>query len=231
MTAPLVVRLVRHAETASYEYDAGLTRRGRGQVRERAAEIAATLEGGAQIEIVYAPTERARETAEVLQATLLQRAGDGRLRMGSCVEDSSFRNLQVTVDGVDFEPTQVRRHIPNGGNWAREAEQFWSTSDPMGHWMSTPMLSHESPQSVVRRFLSAIVERTKQHRTEATHLIVATHSGCMRALIAWASCADLGEPANAEEAQVQLHLDSSKCDITYRDRSWTVLLPEGVGAP
>lgn len=132
MSAPLVVRLVRHAETASYDYDAGLTRRGRVQVRERAAHIADTLTGDAQVEIVYAPTERARETAQVLHEVLEQRAGQGRLRIGSCTQDSSFRNLQVTVDGVDLEPTQARSHIPNGGSWAREAEAFWSTPDPMG---------------------------------------------------------------------------------------------------
>lgn len=93
------------------------------------------------------------------------------------------------------------------------------------------MLSHESPQSVVRRFLGAIAERTEQHRTETTHLVVATHSGCMRALVAWAACADLGEPDNAEEVHVQVHLDSAECHIVYREHSWTVLMPDNLRNP
>lgn len=231
MSAPLVVRLVRHAETASYDYDAGLTRRGRAQVRERAAHIAATLAGDAQVDIVYAPTQRAHQTADVLHEVLQRRIGQGRLRIGSCTEDRRFRNLQVTVDGVELEPTDARKHIPHGGSWAREAEAFWSTPDPMGYWMSTPMLSHESPQSVVQRFLGAIAECTKQHRTETTHLIVATHSGCMRALVAWAACADFGEPDNVEEVQVQLDLDNSYCHVVYREHSWTIAMPDNPRCP
>ena len=224
MNTPLVVRLVRHAETASYDFDAGLTGRGREQARERAVHIAETLPYDAHVDIAYAPTERARETAQVLHEVMQRHADHARLGIGACTEDSGFRNLQVTVDGLQLEPTQARSRMPAGGSWAREAEAFWASPDPMGHWMSTPMLSHESPQRVVLRFLSTIVEHTEQ-RSETTHLIVATHSGCMRALVAWAACEDLGEPNNVEEIQVQAYLDSRQCRVVYREQSWTVAMP------
>jgi broad specificity phosphatase PhoE len=57
MITPLIVHLVRHAETSSYDYDAGLTHRGRVQARERAEAFADTLHDGRRIDIVYAPTE------------------------------------------------------------------------------------------------------------------------------------------------------------------------------
>lgn len=224
MSGSFLVRLVRHAETASYEYDAGLTRRGRAQARDRAELIADTLPTDSRVDIAYAPTERARETAELLNEVLQQRAAHGRLNVGVCTEDSSFRNLQVTVNGAQYEPTQARHLIPGGGNWAREATALWASLDPMGFWMSTPMLSHEPPAAVVRRFLDAIAERTRRQQA-ASQLIVATHSGCMRALVAWAASADYGEPDNVEEVVVEVDPNDNQCRVDYRDYSWVVPLP------
>jgi broad specificity phosphatase PhoE len=123
ITSP-TFHLVRHAETASYHYDAGLTRRGRTQARERAKAIADALHDGGRIDIVYAPTERTRETARLFDEVLRQDAEHRSPRMGSCVQDCDFRNLQVTVGDKEFEPTQARRLMTNGRSWVREADAF-----------------------------------------------------------------------------------------------------------
>jgi broad specificity phosphatase PhoE len=155
-----------------------------------------------------------------------QHAGHRSQQMGSCIEYRGFRNLQVTVDGKEIEPTQAKRLMTNGGCWVREADAFWSASDPMGHWMSTPMLAYESPQSVVRRFLGAIACHVE--RSTAGHLIVATHSGCIRALVAWAAGSDLGEPENVEEVEVRTHQDGSQLRVSFRGQSWSVAMPDGL---
>ncbi|MFI5612602.1 histidine phosphatase family protein [Amycolatopsis sp. NPDC051903] len=216
----MIVHLVRHGETASYDEDAGLTDRGVEQSRARAEKLAAGLPGGAAVAVGYAPTERARRTAEVLHSTL----GRFSLRLGACEVAPEFRNLGLRVDGRDVEPTQARALLATAGEegWAEESRRFWTAheaGDAMGFWLHTPLLWHEPPGDVVRRFLTAAAAATGEH------LVVATHSGCLRAVVAWAAGRDLGEPDNAEE--VVLTTAGGSAGVTYRGETWQHPLPLG----
>ncbi|MCE7004379.1 histidine phosphatase family protein [Kibdelosporangium philippinense] len=219
----MIVHLIRHGETSSYATDAGLTSVGIEQAASRGKVLRRTLPAGASIQIGYAPTQRTRQTATVLRASLRN-----DFNVGSFEEMPEFRNLQVRVDGVDHEPTQVRAMASIAGErgWAVEARRFWEAherGDAMGFWLATPLLWHESPANVVARFVRGAVDRESN-----SHLVVATHSGCMRAIVAWAWGRDPGEPANAEE--VTLTTDPDRIEVTFRDITVNLEIPgEWVG--
>ena len=219
-----VVHLVRHAETISYESDAGLTERGREQARERGRLLATSLPQSASVLLAHAPAERARETAETLRTVLHAEAGP-RLEIAECTVEPDFRNVQVQLNGVELDPTEARVQLGSHAGWALEAERFWQAhqdGDAMGFWLLTPLLWHESPQTVVRRMLHGIVRHASRLTSE--HLVAVTHSGCMRALVAWAAGGDQGEPFNAEEVVAAADLHQSTVEITYRNRTWHMSL-------
>src|SRR4051812_351245 len=62
------IRLLRHGETSGYEGDLGLSDRGRDQARAAAAALAE--EAQSELTLLYAPSVRARVTAEVLAEDL-----------------------------------------------------------------------------------------------------------------------------------------------------------------
>lgn len=218
-----VVRLVRHGETASYDHDAGLTPRGERQASEYGARLARSLGPGTAVQVCHAPTERARATAETVCAAGLEVAGF------RC--EDGFRNLAVLVDGRELDPTQARAVLLSsagaGGGWAVEARRFWRAhedGDAMGFWLRTPLLWHESPASVVRRLLATCVSVAGDGL-----VVAATHSGCLRALVAWAAGADLGEPENAEEVRVGMDVAGGQVTVGYRAAEWTMPLPPAAG--
>jgi broad specificity phosphatase PhoE len=222
----MTVHLVRHGETASYDSDSGLTPRGVAQAEAWAADFGARLDDGEHVTFGYAPTARAHETALAVQGAVSREHGQ-RLRLGGCVDLPAFRNLQVLVDGQEFDPTQVRlRASTEDSGWAVEAKRFWQAherGDAMRFWLTTPLLWHESPAAVVRRFLTA----TRGY-AEPNHLVVATHSGCLRAIVAWAMGDDPGEPDNAESVTLR-RADGNHVDIRYRDEEWRCELPPRSG--
>lgn len=237
MSHRYVIHLVRHGETASYDEDAGLTATGRAQAAAQGRRLGSACEPGENVEFVCAPTSRARETAAELRAAFT--AASSALRpppvLGAVAEDISFRNLQVRVDGVDLEPTQARSLLVNESadgpvlpGWMNEAHRFWRAHDDVGDamqfWLTIPLLWHESPAAVVTRLLTESVARTTAAERDG-HLIVAGHSGCLRALVAWASGHDPGEPDNGEEVIMVVDPDEDTVTIGYRDGSWTTRLP------
>ncbi|WP_326836971.1 histidine phosphatase family protein [Amycolatopsis rhabdoformis] len=227
----MILHLVRHGETTSYESDAGLTDLGVSQAQHRADELAAALPDGALVAMGYAPTERAKRTAEVMYARLWTESGT-RLRFGGCVQAPDFRNLQIRVDGREFEPTQVRGKVAQAGDaeWALEAQRFWEAheaGDAMGFWLTTPLRFHESPADVVNRFLLAAATAGRREPV-ADHYVVAAHSGCLRALVAWAAETDPGEPDNAEDVVVALDAAARTVEISYRASKWQRALPHPV---
>ena len=63
-----------------------------------------------------------------------------------------------------------------------------SGGDPIGFWLTTPLLGFEPPAVVVRRYWRTIAAVAGDTLT-----VVAAHSGPMRALVAHAFARDLGE--------------------------------------
>ena len=70
----------------------------------------------------------------------------------------------------------------------------------MAFWLTTPLIRHEPPGSVVARVL--LTTAAKVDGGLRGRLVVGTHSGLLRALVHWASDADPGEPENAEEVVI-----------------------------
>lgn len=230
----ITIHLVRHGETASYGHDAGLTPHGERQATAYGTLLARGLAAGTRVEVRYAPTERAWATAEAVYAAL----ADAGMAVDGCHLENGVRNLHVLVDGRELEPTQAHALLRGSASgagegravegWAVEARRFWRAheqgGDAMGFWLRTPLLWHESPSSVVRRLLATCAELTRQ-AAGAGHLVAATHSGCLRALVAWAAGADPGEPDNAEEVRLAVELTAARVTIGYRTDSWTMPLP------
>jgi broad specificity phosphatase PhoE len=214
---PAELRLVRHGETAGYEGDLGLSDRGREQAREAAAALAAEARGA--VRVLHAPSVRAQLTAEVLAEQL------GTTSM----PDPVFANFKVVAGGEVREQAEVfgeyageRRPLEELPGWLADLARFRhihvSGGDPIAFWLTTPLLGFEPPSVVVRRYWRAILANA-----DDTLTVVASHSGPMRALVAHAFHADLGEPDNLEA--VAIHLDR-RARIEFRGRTAEIAVPE-----
>jgi broad specificity phosphatase PhoE len=236
--AEFPVHLVRHGETVSYTGDAGLTDLGHQQASARARALGEIISEGEHVGVVHAPTERARRTADVMRSELLAVARErGRpVSIGPPREEPGFANVTVWVDGRAWEPTQVRaehRRLAaeaDQSGWVTEASRFWQADETpggaMGFWLTTPLLWHESPAAVVHRTLLS-ASRHACADDAPDRLLVTTHAGCLRALVAWAAGTDMGEPDNTEEVTLVL-LPDYHAQITFRGQTWRARFPSGL---
>ena len=231
----LTVHLVRHGQTASYAEDAGLTELGREQATDRGTTLGATVADGEHVTFGFAPTLRARETAELLRAALLEQTAERGIALtgtGIAVEPG-YRNLQVWADGRPADPTQARQRavelaaaseVPPG--WVTEAARFWNaheSGDAVGFWLSTPLLWHEPPASVVHRMVRTSVERVADGADR--RLVVGSHSGCLRAIVMWAAGEDPGEPGNGTDVVLTVVAGSDVVTVAYGGREWEARVP------
>jgi broad specificity phosphatase PhoE len=212
------LRLLRHGETAGYEGDLGLSDRGAEQAREAAAALAAEAHG--DVRVLYAPSVRARLTAEVLAE---------QLGTTPAVEPG-FANFSVAVDGDVREQAEVfgefageRRALEELPGWLADVARFrdvhGSGGDPIAFWMTTPLLGFEPPAVAVRRYWRAIAAVAGETLT-----VVAAHSGPMRALVAHAFARDLGEPDNLEA--IAIHFEGDRARVGFRGESAEIAVPE-----
>lgn len=230
----LEVLLVRHGETRSYTSDAGLTARGRQQAEQKATEMAATLCDRRTVRFFHAPTARARETAKVIYGALSralppQAAG---LTLVAPTASDGFRNLHVVTNGAAMDPTQLfpaylaaiermDRDPATMPGWVVDMERFWGRPkraiDPIRTWLTSPLPSFEPPGTVVLRFWAAIDRlRTTRRIARRDMVVVATHSGPMRAVMAAAFGSDPGEPENLEHVGITVEQDSSTALVAFR---------------
>jgi broad specificity phosphatase PhoE len=218
---PAELRLLRHGETAGYEGDLGLSERGQTQAREAAAALAAEAHGA--VRLLYAPSVRARLTAEVLAEHLDAEVDGPRAERG-------FANFTGAAGGDVREQAEVfgeyageRRSLDELPGWladlARFREIHVSGGDPIGFWLTTPLLGFEPPAVAVRRYWRAIAAVA-----DDTLTVVAAHSGPMRALVAHAFHEDLGEPHNLEG--VAIHLEGERARVEYRGRTADIAVPD-----
>ena len=222
MTRPspqIDVHLVRHGETRSYFADVGLTARGVSQSRERGLRLVGELADGERVRVLWAPTARARETAEHLRGGLREGlAGEGRaVSLGEPEPAPDFRNVDVRAPSGPREATQAyaeyRALAGSEGDglgaspWLREMGRFWKlqadAADPIGFWLTVPLLTFETPADVVRR-LWAGLERLAVQAGEVSRVVCCTHSGPMRALAAAVLGHDAGEPEFGEDLRLRL---------------------------
>jgi broad specificity phosphatase PhoE len=85
------------------------------------------------------------------------------------------------------------------------------------------MLHFEPPVACVRRFWAGILAIRDQ--TPGQSVVVATHSGPIRAFATWAFGYDPGEPFNAEFVRVRLIEGGVTALITYRNRVQEMRVP------
>jgi broad specificity phosphatase PhoE len=208
------VWLLRHGETQGYRGDAGLTARGEAQ----AARAAGALPSGG-LALRHSPSARAAATAATLAVALRKR---GTTVDGPHVEPG-FANFAVRADGeVHAEPTAaygahaeaIAAEPAEGPLWLVEAGRFWGRhqrgEDPIGFWLSRPLLSFEPPARVVGRWWGAVLALDPAGGDVA----VCGHSGPMRALATAALGVDLGEPNHLEA--VELDLGEGRAEVRYR---------------
>jgi broad specificity phosphatase PhoE len=233
------VHFVRHGETVTHRADAGLTVAGVDQARARGRALADELGDHESVEVAYAPTERARRTAEELHGALLDaltRSGRS-VRVAAPTPTPDFHNFRVRVpDGVR-DPSQAyaayhatSKRLGDASpdqrpTWVMDMERFYER--PAGElgrvafWLTVPLVSFEPPSLVVERFLTGLARLSPPNGT-TDRLICATHSGPMRALAAWALAGDPGEPDHAEEVRVGLRAPGAT--LSFRGRTQQVRL-------
>ena len=192
--------------------------------------------------IVCAPTPRATETAEQIR-----RGAEQGLEMWArtaSVEGpypmEEFRNFAVWTPTGEKDVTSAfrqyhalaERHermaIGERPLWLVELDRFVRVQrgggDPIAYWMTTPLLSFEPPAAVVLRFWSGITRLVGESQTGA-RILVATHSGPIRAFATWALGHDAGEPYNVEEVRVKVRRSLTSAQVTYRNRTVEVHVP------
>jgi hypothetical protein len=111
--------------------------------------------------------------------------------------------------------------------WLVEVDRFWRTQqgggDPIQHWLQVPMFHFEPPAMVVRRFWMGIHRLADEF--PGARILVATHSGPIRAFAITALGYDPGEPYNTEHVRVKLFEGGREALVTYRNRAQEVLVP------
>lgn len=236
------VFLIRHGETQGYSTDSGLTPQGVWQAHTYGQTLARRLRSGERVVVRHAATARARETAENIERGL----GDGlhqyekRADVDGPEPMDEFRNFQfVSPEGLrdvtaafrhfyavreDYE----RRATGERPLWLVEMDRFWrlqqAGGDPIQHWLTTPLVHFEPPAMCVRRFWKGILGLAAGH--PGSRLMIATHSGPIRAFATFALGYDPGEPYNTEHVRVKLMDGGSTALITYRNRVQELQVPD-----
>jgi broad specificity phosphatase PhoE len=215
------VHLVRHGETQGYSVNGGLTPMGRWQAHRRGHDLSKGIRDGEPVRIVCAPTARAIQTAEQLRRGI----DDGLLLWARSAPVAGpepmdeFRNFTVWTPSGEMDITSAFRghhavaeryeRVAMGDRplWLVEIDRFFRIQlgggDPIHFWMTVPLVDFEPPAAVVLRFWAGI-SRLVAEAEDGSRIIVATHSGPIRAFATWALGHDAGEPYNVEEVRVKV---------------------------
>lgn len=241
------VYLIRHGETQGYSSDSGLTPAGTWQAHTYGHTISRRLSPGETVVMRHAATNRAGETIESIHRGL----SDGLAVFEKDVKVfepepmDEFRNFGVaTPDGIRDVTGAFRQYyatlekferiaLGDRPMWLVEVDRFWQTQqgggDPIQHWLTIPMFHFEPPAMCVRRFWRGI--RRLAAEFPGARMLVATHSGPIRAFAITALGYDPGEPYNTEHVRVKLEEGGHSALVTYRNRVQEVQVPDIEGLP
>ena len=140
---------------------------------------------------------------------------------------SAFRAYQRELEKYE------RVGLGERPGWLVDVDRFWGIQqgggDPITHWLTMPMLHFEPPVSCVRRFWRGIL--TARAATSSRTIVVATHSGPIRAFAAAAMGYDPGEPFNTEFVRVRLVAGGTTALVLYRNRVQEVVIPDLAALP
>lgn len=241
------VYLIRHGETQGYSTESGLTPLGTWQAHTYGHTVSKRVSHGETIVLRHADTNRARETAQNidrgLQDGLAMFEKDVKLFEPEPMEE--FRNFGVaTPDGVRDVTAAFRKYyttleqfertaLGDRPMWLVEIDRFWRTqqggSDPIQHWLQIPMMHFEPPVMCVRRFWTGIQRLAEAH--PGARMMVATHSGPIRAFAIAALGYDPGEPYNTEHVRVKVFEGGTEAMVSYRNRVQEIHVPQIASLP
>jgi broad specificity phosphatase PhoE len=239
--------LVRHGETQGYSTESGLTPAGSWQAHTWGRTLAKRIKDGERVVLACAATNRAGQTAEHIARGLL----DGLAVFEKDVDVSGpdpsedFRNFGVaTPSGVRDVTAAFRQYyaelqalertaLGDRPLWLVEIDRFWRTQqaggDPIQHWLTIPMLHFEPPALCVRRFWRGIQRMSAAH--PGARLVIATHSGPIRAFAVAALGYDPGEPYNTEHVRIKLLGGGREAVVSYRNRAQEIQIPDLAALP
>jgi broad specificity phosphatase PhoE len=236
------IYLVRHGETQGYSSESGLTPLGSWQAHRRGQELARRVADGHKVALLSAPTNRARQTGEHLRRGLLDnlRLFGRDAEIGELHDSPDFRNFEVATPAGPRDVTSAfrlyhremekyeRLGLGERPGWLVDVDRFWGIQqgggDPITHWLTMPMMYFEPPVSCVRRFWRGIL--AAHENTQARSVVVATHSGPIRAFATLAMGYDPGEPFNTEFVRVRLLSGGHTALVLYRNRVQEVSVPD-----
>jgi hypothetical protein len=133
------VYLIRHGETQGYSAESGLTPLGSWQAHRRGQELARRVMDGSKVELVCAPTNRARQTAQHVRLGLLDNLTlFGRdAQVSELHDDPNFRNFAVSTPEGPRDVTSAFRlyhkvmekyeriGLGERPGWLVEVDRFW----------------------------------------------------------------------------------------------------------
>lgn len=203
MVAPLKVHWVRHGEVASHRGDVPLTEAGLARAREAGRRFAEGIDPAEEVHFLYAPTRRARETAEGLRAGAQSVRED--VTFLSPIEDYALRNPDLYVAGTRVEmvssPEALAEQLTGSGLGPDELsghgyfEGFWAAPDPVGYWVGHPDPPGEDSEAVARRFFAFAASLTELPRSSPARYVCVTHSPVLRVFLRrYLTDRDPGEP-------------------------------------
>lgn len=235
------IYLIRHGETQGYSTESGLTPLGTWQAHTYGHNVSKRVSAGETLVVRHADTNRARETAQNLHRGLQD--GLSMFEKDVKVFDPEpmpeFRNFGVaTPDGIRDVTGAFRKYyatleefertaLGDRPMWLVEIDRFWRTqqggADPIQHWLTIPMFHFEPPIMCVRRFWKGIQRLAAEH--PRSRMLVATHSGPIRAFAITALGYDPGEPYNTEHVRVKVLEGGSEALVSYRNRVQEIHVP------
>jgi broad specificity phosphatase PhoE len=236
------VYLIRHGETQGYSTESGLTPLGSWQAHTYGHNIAKRVSPGETVVIRSAATNRAGQTAENIHRGLMDGVAmfEKDVKVFEPEPMSEFLNFKVaTPDGLRDITGAFRKYystleefertaLGDRPMWLVEVDRFWRTQqgggDPIQHWLQIPMFHFEPPAMAVRRFWMGIQRLAEEF--QGARILVATHSGPIRAFAITALGYDPGEPYNTEHVRVKLFEGGKEALVTYRNRAQEILVPQ-----
>ncbi|MBF4767775.1 histidine phosphatase family protein [Nocardioides agariphilus] len=236
------VYLIRHGETQGYSTESGLTPLGTWQAHTYGHTVSKRVSPGETIVLRHADTNRARETAQNIERGLQDGLAmfDKDVKVLEPEPMEEFRNFGVaTPEGIRDVTAAFRKYystleqfertaLGDRPLWLVEIDRFWRTqqggADPIQHWLQIPMLHFEPPVMCIRRFWTGIQRLAHEH--PGARMMIATHSGPIRAFAVAALGYDPGEPYNTEHVRIKVFEGGTEALVSYRNRVQEIHVPQ-----
>lgn len=216
------VHLLRHAQVASHRGDVPLTETGRQQAETEGRRLAESLAQSEVPTVLYAPTQRALQTATALHAGLSSSLEGQNTDAPAPTEEQALRNPDLYVAGTRVEMVSTAEdlavQLPPWGPGAKELSghhffrEFWGSDDRVGYWVSHPSPPGEDSTAVGRRLVAFASSLREVPTGLPQRYLCVTHSPIIRALLrCFFEGGDPGEPDYLEA----LELSASPGEALY----------------